>query len=58
VLYAYYVSALFLVLVPFGIVGSILAWLFIQNRKVDGGEVLQDGTPSEAEACFSQEVPA
>jgi hypothetical protein len=41
VLNAYYVSVLFMALVPFGIVGSILAWLFIQKRRKDAAEVPQ-----------------
>lgn len=32
VLHAYYISILFMTLIPFGIVGSILAWVFFRMR--------------------------
>ncbi len=33
VLHTYYLSALFLSAIPFGIIGSILAWLFLQHKQ-------------------------
>jgi hypothetical protein len=33
VLNAYYVSIAFMVLIPFGIIGSILAWIHRQHRR-------------------------
>jgi hypothetical protein len=33
VLHAYYVSFAFMALIPFGIVGSILAWLYFRMRQ-------------------------
>ncbi len=58
VLYAYYLSALFMILIPVGIVGSILAWLFVQNRRADVPEIKQDARYYEAGSMPSQEVPA
>lgn len=58
VLHAYYVSVLLMALIPFGIVGSILAWLFFQKRPVGRGEQVQDfGKITPSEAIFLQEVP-
>lgn len=56
VLHAYYVSFLFMTLIPFGFVGSILAWLFLQKRPTGRGEQqdFREITPSEV--TLPQEV--
>lgn len=59
VLHAYYASVLFMALIPFGLVGSVLAWLFFQKRPTGCDEQAQDfGETTPPGAAFSQEAPA
>ena len=46
VLYTYYVSAIFLSIMPFAIIGSIAGWLLLQKRRIHSRGQIQRNTES------------
>ena len=51
VLRAYYVGALLLSMMPFGIIGSILAWLYLHQRRTRSNKPAQDTPSGNGDGC-------